>query len=295
MRFTPNSAGAHSATVSLSSNDPDENPLSIPLSGVGYTESVGEGPVAVCGLDFDAPTGSNVSFDGSTSYHPDGLALTYAWALSPPTGSAAVLSATDVAQPELVLDVAGDYVGTLIVSDTTGQTDTCEQTIEAVSSAMIHIELSWSLSDDLDLHLLEANDGNGVQGVPRTDGDCYYANCNVASSWTSPPDWGVPTVNDDDPGMLQDDIQGLGPEIIELVAPAGPPYDGEFRIMVHDYSGSTTDTTGPNPASVSVYLAGVLVSTLPFSIDGEDTDYCVATIHWPTGNVSACSGLAGCP
>ncbi|MCP4921255.1 MAG: hypothetical protein GY913_30535 [Proteobacteria bacterium] len=78
-------------------------------------------------------------------------------------------------------------------------------------------------------------------------------------------------------------------------SPATAPYDGDYQIMVHDYSGSTTDTTGPNPATVLVYVDGLLVSTLDFTMDGEDTDYYVATVHWPTGLVTPCSGLGGCP
>ena len=45
----------------------------------------------------------------------------------------------------------------------------------------------------------------------------------------------------------------------------------------------------------NIYLNGVLAQTFNFQISGEDADYYVAKIHWPSGNIQACNGLAGCP
>ncbi len=110
----------------------------------------------------------------------------------------------------------------------------------------------------------------------------------------------MPGVTADDPGLDLDDIQNTGPENINIVAPAGPPYDGEYIVFVHDFSGSTTDTLGPNDVTVNIYLNGVLSQTYSFQISGDDDDYYVARIHWPTGVITACNGVAtspaqGCP
>ena len=293
VRFSPTSAGQHSAIVSVWSNDPDENPLSIPLFGSADVEPSSKPPVAVCGADFAAATSDSVAFDGSSSYDSAGLTLSYAWILVSPTGSAAVLTGADTATPGLVLDVAGDYVGTLTVTNTNGQPSTCVQTIEVATGGVIQIQLSWTLPDDLDLHLLEANDGTGVQGMPRTDGDCYFSNCSN-SAWTTGLDWGVASVAADNPVMDLDDIQGLGPEITSIQAAAVAPYDGDYQIMVHDYPG-TVDEPAPNDATVQVWINGALAITFTFAMVGEDTDYYVARVHWPTGVVTACNGLAGCP
>jgi hypothetical protein len=300
VRFAPTSQGNHSAVITVVSDDPDEPQLQIPIFGVADPEELGKGPVAVCGLDFNSAPFQLVSFDGSASYDPDGLPLTYTWILNAPPGSGAVLSNFNSATPATTLDLAGDYTATLTISNTNNQTDSCDQTVTAVPNENFRIEMFWGLTDDMDLHLLEANDGNGNPGQPRTDGDCYFSNCNTSSTWSTPPDWGMPGVTADDPGLDLDDIQNTGPENINIVAPAGPPYDGEYIVFVHDFSGSTTDTLGPNDVTVNIYLNGVLSQTYSFQISGDDDDYYVARIHWPTGVITACNGVAtspaqGCP
>jgi hypothetical protein len=286
VRFVPTTAGDHSDQIVVDSNDPDEDPLMVPLLGSGTSDASGDAPVAVCGLDFSALPLTSVSFDGSSSYDPEGSSLTFSWTLATPAGSSASFGVSDVAGPSFALDLAGTYTGTLTATDSSGLTGTCDQSVDVTPTEMIYVELTWSLPDDLDLHLLEANDGTGAQGEPRTDGDCYYANLN--------PDWGVVGTSSDNPSLLVEDINGTGPELISLPSPALPPYDGYYRVLVHDYTG-TVDEPAPNEALVSVYIGGVLADAFVFEMVGEDTDYYVATIHWPTGAVAACSGLSGCP
>ena len=299
-RYSPTAQGSHSAVITVVSDDPDEAQLTIPLYGNADPEPIGKGPVAICGLDFNSAPFQTVSFDGSASYDPDGLTLNYTWILNAPTGSGSVLNNASTATPSVTLDLAGDYTATLTISNPNNQTDSCDQTVTAVPNENFRIEMFWGQTDDMDLHLLEANNGSGAGGQPRTDGDCYFSNCNTSSTWTTPPDWGVTGVGADDPGLDLDDIQNTGPENINIVAPAGPPYDGEYIVFVHDYSGSTTDTMGPNDVTVNIYLNGILAQTYTFQISGDDDDYYVAKIHWPTGTITACNGVAtspaqGCP
>jgi len=74
-------------------------------------------PVASAGADRTAPYRSNVVLDGSATWDPDGDVLTYAWALTRPAGSAAVLSSTTSQSPSFYADVAGVYTAVLTVSD----------------------------------------------------------------------------------------------------------------------------------------------------------------------------------
>ncbi len=295
VRYAPAAQGNHSAVITVVSDDPDEPQLLIPIYGTADPEELGKGPVAICGLDFNSAPFQAVAFDGSASYDPDGLPLTYTWILNAPPGSGAVLSNFNSATPSTTLDLAGDYTATLTIANTNNQTDSCDQTVTAVPNENFRIEMFWGQTDDMDLHLLNVNGGQ-----PRTDDDCYFANCNTSSAWSTPPDWGVPGVTADDPGLDLDDIQNTGPENINIVAPAGPPYDGEYIVFVHDYSGSTTDTMGPNDVTVNIYLNGILAQTFSFQISGDNDDYYVARIHWPTGVITACNGVAtspaaGCP
>ena len=193
-----------------------------------------------------------------------------------------------------MLDLVGDYTGTLTVTTVDGATDSCQQSYSALSYENFRVEMWWDHPDDMDLHLLEANDGSGNSGAPRTQGDCYYANCDTSKYWVTPPDWGVPSVSTDDPGLDLDDIWGLGPENINIDDPALSPYDGWYEIFVHDYPW-TARYYGANAVHVNIYLNGNIVRSYDFSMTGEDADYYVAKIHWPSGTIINCNGLGGCP
>ncbi|MCP4871287.1 MAG: choice-of-anchor D domain-containing protein [Proteobacteria bacterium] len=292
VQYAPGSEGNHDTFIMVPSNDPDEDLLEVLLTGTADPVSTGKGPQAVCAPDFDSAPFETESFDGSDSFDPDGLDLTFQWVMTPPSGSTSTLSSYNVAEPSVTLDLAGDYTGTLTITNTAGQSDNCTQVISAIPNENFRIEMFWQTSgDDMDLHLLEANDGSGNGGTPRTDGDCYYGNCNT--SWSTPPNWGDPGTNADDPGLDLDDISGTGPENINIGDPAMSPYDGWYEVFVHDYPGSSY--TPANDVTVNIYLDGILAQTYNFAISGEDSDYYVAKIHWPTGNVQACNGISGCP
>jgi len=284
--FTPQTAGDHSTTLWVASNDPDEDPYGIPLFGIGDNQPVGKGPVAVCGLDYDSAPFQTVTFDGTASYDADGLGLQYSWAYQPPPGSSATLNPTNAATASSTLDLAGDYIATLTVTNANGQTDQCNQTVSAIPNENFRVELFWLNSgDDMDLHVLNVNNGS-----PRTDNDCYYANCQGTFGNL---DWGVPGTTTDNPSLDLDDISGTGPENINIVQPAtGPQYNGQYTVFVHDYPGSVYQAA--NDVTVNIYVNGALTQTFNFLLSGEDDDYYVATIDWPTGQVTPCFGLGGC-
>ena len=75
-------------------------------------------PVADAGPDHAGATGAATQFDGSASSDTDqdGLSFSWTWA-SQPSGSNAVLNAVDTPVAGFVPDVAGLYVGQLIVND----------------------------------------------------------------------------------------------------------------------------------------------------------------------------------
>jgi len=77
-------------------------------------------PLANAGPDQTVGVGASVILDGSASHDVDRNALTYQWALTTkPAGSAAALGNSTTAMPNFVADVAGQYVGQLIVNDGT--------------------------------------------------------------------------------------------------------------------------------------------------------------------------------
>lgn len=84
-------------------------------------------PIADAGPDQAVSTvGTTVSLGGQ-SFDPDGDTIVYSWSIkTKPSGSSAVLSAPDSPNPTFIVDVYGDYVIGLVVSDpwTSSEPDT---------------------------------------------------------------------------------------------------------------------------------------------------------------------------
>lgn len=88
-----------------------------PTAPVGNTGATNTAPVANAGTTQNVALGL-VTLNGGGSSDANGDALTYAWTLtSKPTGSTAVLSANNLANPTFTADVAGIYVASLTVHD----------------------------------------------------------------------------------------------------------------------------------------------------------------------------------
>ena len=77
-------------------------------------------PIANAGPDQSVAVNAQVILDGGASHDADKSALTYQWSLaSKPAGSAATLANSNTAMPKFTADVAGQYIGQLIVNDGT--------------------------------------------------------------------------------------------------------------------------------------------------------------------------------
>ncbi len=77
-------------------------------------------PTAVIAPVLAGLVGAPIALDGTGSFDPENDALTYAWTLTAPGGSAAALSSTTSATPTFTPDLGGLYQVTLIVTDIHG-------------------------------------------------------------------------------------------------------------------------------------------------------------------------------
>jgi hypothetical protein len=110
--FTVDVAGTYVAQLQVS----DGTTLSQPVTVTVTTNNVLP-PTANAGPNQTVNTGAKVQLNGSGT-DPQNLALTYTWSLiTRPAGSAASLSATNIANPTFVADVAGVYVAQLVVNN----------------------------------------------------------------------------------------------------------------------------------------------------------------------------------
>jgi hypothetical protein len=185
-------------------------------------------PEAVCPETITTTPFTEVTLRGDAV--DDGEIVAWEWRLAVrPEGSAA--SPPEPADEQVstfVPDLAGTYVVSLSVVDDDGMEGECDTTILAIPGEGLRVELYWNPPDrscdthpgpdcdstDVDLHLLhpdaptwfsERREGGG-------GGDCYYANCVGGVSW----DAAGPL---DDPRLDLDDVDGHGPENINVDEP----------------------------------------------------------------------------
>ena len=245
-----------------------------PIVDDGATGNNSGKPVAVCDV---APNPVHPPFESATwtgvgSYDPEGVSVTeYEWSLiSAPDGSSITMpGGSGPVRSGFTPDQAGEYIGQLIVQTGDGRrSEPCTVELEAEPAENLWVEMFWVHSgDDMDLHLLAP--GGSVGG----SGDCHWMNTN--------PDWGVPGETADDPSLDIDDISDIGPENINIAAPE----NGVYRVMVHDYPGSSY--SADNPVTVNVYIDGSLQWTDTRVISGEDSETYFASIDWATRTVTA--------
>ncbi len=269
VEYTPTGDQGDSATVTILSNDPDEPSTDVLLLGNGGGDF--EYPEAVV----DCPTGDVqllgpewVHFDGSSSYDPAGHEpLDYRWlVLSRPAGAdpGNFFDPDNQATADLFVDAAGTWNVALQVINSLGTASVpalC--TFGAVPADDLHIELSWDTAlADIDLHLAE-----GGATLFETPGDCNY--CNKS------PDWGGSGA-DDDPRLDLDDVEGFGPENINILDPA----EATFDVRAHYFE---EHGDGPVVATVKIYTYGLEV--------WSDSQVLTENQVWEVGTVDMPSGI----
>ena len=119
-------------------------------------------PIAKCQVTPDKvrPIVEGATWLGRESYDPNDLAITYEWSLVyRPDGSAVEMPAGSMTESDragFMTDLAGEYVGRLVVTNTDGvRSDPCEVTLEAEPAEALWVEMFWENGgDDMDLHLL---------------------------------------------------------------------------------------------------------------------------------------------
>lgn len=316
--FTPREERIHNGTLIIESTDPVHPRLEVPLLGRGVTNACPQARAAVD--EFYVVPLDVVVLDGGPSIDQDGVdnrPVAYQWVItSRPDGSVSQPheSFYDPAQPAnggldddpstptavFFVDLAGTYTAELRVRDNLGlDSIACENpavvTIVAKPEEAIHVQLVWRTpgdpdeteggGTDLDLHLLSPLAENWFQ----IGYDCYYA--------SPTPDWGQLENSADDPSLDIDDINGAGPENINLDGPQNTDALGApYLVGVHYYNSRdrvTGQDYGPSFATVRIFIEGELAwdytdggNPGEKEMEAEDHFWDVAQISWrETGEV----------
>jgi hypothetical protein len=241
-------------------------------------------PIAHCDVSPEetSPLTGEATWIGSESDDVDGSGIAeYQWTLvSAPDGSAARMPEGGADREGFVPDLAGTYVAELVVKTAAGSLSApCQAVLEAVPQQRLWVELSWDRSgDDLDLHLLAPG------GELESDTDCYYRNCVGGGL-----DWGESGDSADDPRLDLDDVEGTGPENINLDEPG----DGLYTVVVHDFPGSVDHED--NTFTVNIWVDGVWLYREWYTVDGEDSYSSVATVTFPEGLITWPDGYTASP
>jgi hypothetical protein len=163
------------------------------------------------------------------------------------------------------------YVFRVIATDSALRTGQCETTVFAVPRDALHLQLTWDRDRaDIDIHLLRASgvtDPWSDSGWFSTPNDAFFAN--------GTPEWGLPATSADNPRLDLDDVDGFGPENINIARPAS----GTYRVGVHYQCDAAT---GATRATLRVFCNGALAAEFGAAmLAGTGVFWEVATISWP--------------
>ncbi len=288
---TPSSPQLQRNDFVLSTNDPLKPEVTVPLKVLGA-----EAPTAIARVlainnvpnnqatpDIRPLDDVVLTGEDSVPAQVNGSIVTYSWSIeAQPQQSTVILSSPDAMTTGFEfnsaqgivsgLDVAGEYVVRLTVTDDSGLTSTNDARVNlnAVPSEALHIELTWESPNwDLDLHMVK--DGAAYCSTSS----CYYANCKPGAAGY--PEWdGVGGRGGGDPVLDIDDLNGYGPENINI----DEPEEGVYRAAVHTFSAGLNEDVG---VTLKVYVNGALAYD-DYRIMGDGGDmWEVVEISWANG------------
>jgi hypothetical protein len=295
VEFRPEQPGEYAAEMLVSSNDEFEPERTVELMGRGRPYDC---PTAVIvadnlnregstiadpGAQMDAVPLDTIDLDASRSSDPEGTGIDeYEWSIvDRPTDSTNDFENTDGANATIWMQTAGTYVVELNVVNGLG-VRSCEPArlqIDVVPDEDIHLQLVWSTpqdsnetdnnGSDVDLHFLHPNADGDWNYAPW---DCFWRNME--------PDWGQQGDPTDDPSLDIDDVNGAGPENINLDNPeVGLTYDvGVYYYADHNFGRSLVTTR--------VYIGGQLLMELSGQEMTNQEFWHVAQIEWPSGSIT---------
>jgi hypothetical protein len=282
-----------------------EGAVEVSVSGAGINVAC---PIAIATVKEgeEVIPQTTLHLQGDQSYSPSGLNIkNWLWSVEQVLGSTSIfIPSPTFNNPVFEVNVAGYYEFTLVVTDS-ANVESCEPAVipvVVVPDEAIHVELLWTTAGDLDME--DEGEGNGsdmdlhfahpfsngpdIDGFlsfpggalnnPSTVGDPWFDTTFDCFWYNKEPNWGTfnPEFNDN-PSLDLDDIDGWGPENLNI----NIPEEGiTYRVGVHYWD---DHGFGESLATVRVYIYGVL-DTEVVDVPVVDRDmWFVAEIPWVAG------------
>ncbi len=278
-------------------------------------------PTAICPDDLEGPPLADYRLAGGYD-DPEGQPMARAeWRIvEQPGGSTAAPRPAMGLDTVMFADLQGGYLLELTVEDSEGGIGRCTTRITTRTRDGLRIEMVWNVNavgdtSDVDLHLKRAPDADWFDEGARGD-DCFYRNCKVCGGFDEdacraelaafnadpnrdpPPqvEWSAP-LSADDPRLDLDDVEGLGPENINILTPRA----GIYRLGVHYYE---DDGFGASTVTVRIFCGGELARAFdPIALEPTGSRGGPATEFWEVADIvwqgDGCRvdplGAPGCP
>lgn len=276
----------------------------VDLRGFGVSEACPQ--AVITRLDGDGPVaaGATVRLSAAASVGVDGPVVRWAWQVEGPFSQVSPFSpAADAQEVSYRASVAGDYRFTLTVWDG-AERPSCapaEEVVVAEAGPGLRVEVMWATPNDpdpfdegvgrgadLDLHLLHPFavgadlDGDGAgDGFFDLPYDAFFANPE--------PAWDAGLGTPHAAWLVEDDIDGTGPEVIVVEQVPG---DASYRVGVHAWD---DHGFGASWAVVRVLVDGAAVWTSEATALLRDDLWEVARVAWPGPVVTPVVGADGAP
>jgi hypothetical protein len=221
-----------------------------------------------------------VYLDGVRSYDSrdpgdPSLILTYSWeVVSYPSGANPDdfdFNGRTTRYFDLWLPLAGYYEVKLTITNDIGLSAEDTVGFDAIPPEDLHLQLVWNRDNDVDLHLVNLTQSDALCNEPW---DCYWS--NTAPRWFTSAAAGTGP----NPTLDIDDMDGIGPENINIDTPAS----GTYRLYVHYYYDDWFNTadTSATQATVRIYVDGSMAQEYRRTLNTNDV-WAVADITWSAG------------
>ena len=247
--FTPDVAGPYVAQLIVNDGVSDSSPSTVTITTAGIVQA----PTANAGSPQKLAPGATVSLNGSGSFDPQNMSLTYSWSFtSKPATSKAVLSNTSAVSPTFVGDLPGTYVVQLVVSNGTLASAPSTVTIGIDTPPVANAGPNQSVQQGANV-LLDGSASSDTNGNPLSYSWTFTTQPAGSSAVLSGPNTVAPTFV----------AAVAGTYVVQLIVNDGITSSNPPATVTITAVGSKVITLSPSPMTIGTTTgAGTLTVTL---------------------------------